>query len=256
MKKNLIVLSVLLMTLFISACVAVVERSNADLEKASLINAKLGLAYLQKGSFKTANSKLLKALEQDSDNAVAHLYMAELQKILKVKDKANEHYKKAIALDPEYTRAKNNYGVFLCANGQYQQSVILFADVLQDPLYSEKIGVYENLGLCEQLRGNMHLAERHFRHALKLDNNLPKSLLGMTQISFDSGLYKPAKRYYARYLALARQTPESLWIGFLLERKYKNKKAAESYSTILRVKFPDSEEAILLDKLEGKDGLE
>ena len=256
MKKNLFILFVLFMTLLISGCETVVEKSNADLQKAAGINAKLGLAYLQKGSYKAANSKLLKALEQDPDNAVVHLYMAELQKVLKVKDKADAHYKKAIELDPQFSRAKNNYGAFLCSEGKYKESVKLFEDVLKDPLYSDKIGVYENLGICEQQRGNMHLAEQHFRHALKLNHNLPKALLGMTQISYDSGLYKPAKRYYSRYLSLARQTPESLWIGVLIERKYKNKKAVESYSTILRVKFPDSKEAIMLDKLEGKDALE
>jgi type IV pilus assembly protein PilF len=256
MRKNIIVFFILLVTIFNSSCVSVVEKSNTDLKKASLINAKLGLAYLQKGAYKSANSKLLKALEQDSDNAVAHLYMAELQKVLKVNDKADEHYKQAVALDPEYSRAKNNYGAFLCSQGKYKESVVLFTDVLKDPLYSDKIGVYENLGICEQKRGNIHLAEQHFRHALKLNHNLPKSLLGMTQISYDSGLYKPAKKYYSRYISLARQSPESLWIGILIERKYKNEKTVDSYSTILRVKFPDSKEAILLDKLEGKDSLE
>ncbi|MFV1983167.1 MAG: type IV pilus biogenesis/stability protein PilW [Thiohalomonadales bacterium] len=254
MKISQIFIFILFTGMFVSGC-TITESSNLDLKKASGINSQLGLAYLQKGKYISANGKLLKALEQDSKNADAHLYMAELQKILKVPDKAEQHYKKALSLAPENSRIKNNYGVFLCIEGKYDESVKLFAEVLKDPLYSDKVGVYENLGICEQLKGNMHLAEKHFRHALKLDNNLPRSLLGMTQISYDSGLYKPAKRYYSRYLALARQTPESLWMGILIERKYKNKDIVESYSTILRVKHPDSKEAILLDKLEGRDGL-
>ncbi len=253
MKKNYLFLFLLIM--FSSGCMLTPENKNIDLIKASDINSQLGLAYLKKGKYQAANQKLLKALEQDSDNSNAHLYMAELQKILKVADKAERHYKKALDLSPENSRIKNNYGVFLCSTGKFSESVLLFSDVLKDPLYSDKVGVYENLGICQQQKGNMHLAEKHFRHALKLNHNLPKSLLGMTQISYDSGLYKPAKRYYMRYLALARQNPESLWVGILIERKYKNKDIVESYSTILRVKFPDSKEAILLDKLEGRDGL-
>ncbi len=253
MKKNIIFIS--LFVIFLSGCTLVTERANIDLKKASVINSKLGLAYLQKKLYQAANAKLLKSLEQDSDNALAHLYMAELQKILKVNDKADEHFKEAISLAPKNSRAKNNYGVFLCSQGEYEESVKYFSEVLKDPLYPDKFGVYENLGICEQQKGNIHLAEKHFRHALKLNHNLPKSLLGMTQISFDSGLFKPAKRYYVRYLALAKQSPESLWIGILLERKYKNKDIVESYSTILRVKYPDSKEAIMLDKLEGRDGL-
>lgn len=255
MKKNQIIVFILFIELLFSACTTITERADVDLKKASLINSQLGLAYFQKGSYQASHTKLLKALEQNSDNAEAHLYMAELQKVLKVKDKAEKHYKIALSLAPDNSRVKNNYGVFLCSEAKYTESVKLFSDVLKDPLYTDKIGVYENLGICEQQKGNMHLAEKNFRHALKLNHKLPKSLLGMTQISFDSGLYKPAKRYYTRYLALARQSPASLWIGILLERKYKNKDIVESYSTILRVKFPDSKEAILLDKLEGKDGI-
>jgi len=254
-NKNKIYSVLLLLGLFLSSCTMVTEKVNADLKKASSINAQLGLAYLQKKSYRVANEKLLKALKQDSENVNAHLYMAELQKTLEVKDKAEEYYKKALILAPKNSQVKNNFGVFLCSEGKYSESVLLFADVLKDPFYEDKIGVYENLGICEQQRGNMHLAEKHFRHALKLNNNLPKSLIGMTQISYDLGLYKPAKRYYSRFLALARQNPESLWIGILIERKYKNKDVVESYSTILRVKFPDSKEAILLDRLEGSDGL-
>ncbi|VAW92874.1 hypothetical protein MNBD_GAMMA22-504 [hydrothermal vent metagenome] len=254
MKKNIILL-ISLLGVFLSGCTLVTERADTDLTKAAVINAQLGLAYLQKKSYQQANKKLLKALEQDPDNANAHLYMAELQKILKVNDKADEHFKEAIELAPKNSRAKNNYGVFLCSQKRFKESVKYFSEVLKDPLYQDKIGVYENLGICEQQKGNMHLAEKHFRHALKLNHNLPKSLLGMTQISFDSSLFKPAKRYYTRYLALAKQTPKSLWIGILLERKYKNKDIVESYSTILRVKYPDSKEAIMLDQLEGRDGL-
>ena len=80
---------------------------------------------------------------------------------------------------------------------------------------------------------------------------MPKSLLQLAQMSYDEGNTKRAYDYYQRYVAIAQQTPESLWIGILLENGRGNKDTVASYKVLLKGKFPDSDEAKRLRKLES-----
>ncbi|HEB56734.1 MAG TPA: tetratricopeptide repeat protein, partial [Gammaproteobacteria bacterium] len=73
---RLIILALLISLL--AACAAVPMVNQKNLKKASEINAKLGLGYMQEGHDETALHKLLKAIKQDPENADAHQYLAVL----------------------------------------------------------------------------------------------------------------------------------------------------------------------------------
>lgn len=239
--------------LFLSACTTV--HAPTDAKRAAELNAQLGLGYLKQGQYKRALHKLDKALKFDSDNANAHHYKAELYRRLNDPDKAEKQYKIAMGLAPNNLTIQNNYGVFLCDKGHYEQAIELFKKPLADPLYSNKAGSYENIGLCQLRQGKIAQAEKAFNQALKFNQNMPKSLLNLAQIRFDSGNSVAAYSLYTRYLSLAPQTPESLWLGILLESQRGAKNAVASYKVKLKGKYPDSKETKLLIKLERQGKL-
>lgn len=250
MKTNMGLLFVL-MTLLLSACVSDPQRGSEDLNDASDYNAQLGLAYIQQGRYDTALDKLKKSIEQNPDNAVAQHYIAELYRRLGEYEKARTHFKQALDLTPKNSSLLNNYGVFLCDEKKYQEAYPFFDKVLNDPLYPAKGSVYENVGLCAQAQGDIAKAEENLKFALRLNPQSPKSLLSMAQISFDKQKYATARKYYYDYLENARQTPESLWLGILLENRSGNKNRMASYKVLLKGKYPDSKEAALLKKMEA-----
>ena len=246
---------VVVISLLLSACVSEPQRDSEDLNDASDYNAQLGLAYINQGRYDIAQNKLKKSIEQNPDNAVAHHYIAELYRRLGEFDKAETHFEQALELAPKNSSLLNNYGVFLCDDKKYKEAYGYFDKVLKDPLYPSKGSVYENIGLCAQSEGNIKMAEENLRFALRLNPQSPKSLLAMAQISFDNQKYAASRNYFYQYLENARHTPASLWLGILLENRSGNKNRVASYVVLLKGKYPDSEEAALLKKMQASGQL-
>ena len=225
----------------------------ADLQAASRANSKLGLGYMMQGNNEVALTKLEKALEQDENNEDAHHYIAELYNRLDEEAKATQHYKRALEIAPKSTPILNNYGVFLCRYKHFEESISVFEKILSDPLFKSKAQTYENMGLCANQQGNVKLAEDYFRKALRFDAHLPKSLLHLAQISFDNQAFLSSYGFYQRYLEVGQQTPQSLWLGILLEKRNGNKNAVSSYALVLKNKFTGSKEAELLRRMEARE---
>lgn len=242
---RLILLSALV--LLLSACQTV--NTNSDPVKASKLNASLGVAYMQKGDNELAMEKLKKALDQDPDNANVYHYLAELYRRLGVKDKAEEYFQSAMELAPKDSSIKNNYAAFLCQQGTVDAAYTIFAEVLADPLYAHKGRVLENKAFCAQLVGNIKLAYENFVLATKFNPRLSRSLLALAQIEFDEQNMDEAYKYYTRFTKSSKHTPQSLWLGILLEKQFGNKNKLGSYSTLLKGMYPESKEAQLLQKL-------
>jgi type IV pilus assembly protein PilF len=244
-----------LLVLGLTACTSSPQLDDDAREKAADFNAQLGLQYMQQGRNKIALSKLRKALAQNPDNAMAHHYLAELYRRLGKTEQAEAEFQRAMELAPEDSSILNNYGVFLCQQKKYPEARRYFARVETDPLYGAKAGVFENIGLCAQLQGDLKTAEDYLKKALRLNPRAPKALLAMAQLRFDREDYAAARKYYYDYLGVARQTPASLWLGILLEHRSGNRNRMASYAVLLKGKYPDSREAALLRKMEASGKL-
>lgn len=240
---------VLMFVLTITGCTSQTERVGVDYKKASIANTELGGAYLSRGEYKVAMSKLKKAIKYDDTNADAHHYIADLYRRIGENEQAAEHFDRALKLKPNDTAIKNNYGIFLCSTGAYEKGLMLFNAALEDPLYSDKAQAYENMGLCSEKHGNIKDAEKHYLTALKYNSKMPSALLGMAQIEFDKNKIKSAAFYLEQHNKVTRYTPQSLWLGVLIERKSGRKGQSGSYALLLKSKFPDSKEASYLKKL-------
>ena len=237
--------------LLLSACTTTDYLGPVDLKRASELNAELGLGYINEGQFERAKFKLDKAIKFNPDNAHAYHYMAELYRRLKDYDKAGEYYEKAMSLAPSDSNIQNNYGVYLCERGLYDSAYKHFQKIIDNPLYGARADAYENIGLCSLREGKLQKAENSFKAALNIEPKMPKSLIHLAQMRYDEGQSKQAYDYFKRYIAISQQTPESLWIGILLENDLGNKDTVASYKVLLKGKFPDSAEAKRLKRLES-----
>ena len=238
----------LLLLLVVTGCTTQPEK-NIDNRKVSQTNTELGVAYIQQGHYKVAMRKLKKAIAYDDENADAHHYIAELYRRLGENEKSEEHFKRAMELDEDNTSIKNNYAVFLCSTGRYEEGIQYFNEALEDPLYVDKGGAYENIGICAEKEGNIKQAEDNYRKALKFNNRSPHALLGLAQIAFDSNDIKSAAFYLALRNKVARPNAQSLWLEILIARSKGMKSHAGSLALKLKQYFPDSKEAALLKKL-------
>ena len=108
----------------------------------------MGLGYLKQGDRPRAKKKLLTALEQeptspDVNSAIAYYF--EQTKELK---QAEKYYLKALSLAGNSGAQLNNYGTFLCRQGDYKKAENYFLKAVKDVQYVNTAGAYENAGLC------------------------------------------------------------------------------------------------------------
>ncbi|MFO7594042.1 MAG: type IV pilus biogenesis/stability protein PilW [Pseudomonadota bacterium] len=245
MKQFGLVLSLSLL-IMLAGCSGNDIREGGDKEKAAKANADLGLRYMLQGNNEMALNKLKRALTFDSTYAPAHHYLAELYRRLERPEKADDHFRDAVYYDESNdSNLYNNYGAFLCNQERYDEGEEQFLKVLDNPVYSRPGQVYENLGLCMESKPDLEKAENYLRKALKENPRLPKSLLAMGRISLEQGNTLSARAYLQRYEAVARHTPESLWLGIRVERVLGDKDALASYGLMLKGRFPDAPETKL-----------
>ncbi len=221
------------------------EKAKAD---PAYLNAQLGVAYMRQGRNETALRKLQKALRENPDLPDAHHYIAVLYNHLGEREKARRHFERALDLSPKDSSLQNNYGVFLCDQGQYKEAEKHFQKVLADPLYTQPAEINENIAVCAQRHGDLPRAQKYFDRALKIEPKRPRSLLGLAEIAADQRQFRLAHSYLADYLAAARPTPASLWLGIKVARALGNRDELASYSLLLRGQYPDSPQAKLLDQ--------
>ena len=250
---NLIKLCLLLLLIaIVSGCASNVQIGNHDTKAEELAKnyTDLGIAYMNRGQYDISLQKFEKALKFNQYYADAHNGIAVLYQALKVNDKARQHYKKAIELKPTDSNILNNYGQFLCQEGNWKEAEKYFRKALENPVYPTPEIPYTNAGLCALKHHHSSQAESYFRKALQKNPKFPIALYEMAELSYKQGYYQQAHDYLQRYDEIAKHTSKSLWLRVRVERRLGNKDAEASYALLLRHSFPDSEETRLLNQLE------
>jgi len=216
--------------------------------EAAQINFQLGREYMQRGRNDIALNKLQKALTLDKNHAYAHHDIAFLYDRLGVNQKARHHYQTAVALRPQDSDIQNNYGQFLCKQGQWTEAEKHFLKALENPVYSTPENPYTNAGLCALQHNKPTEAETYFRHALQKKPNFPVALYQMAQLNFKQRHYQIAYDYLQRYEKVAKPTPKSLLLSVHLARALSNREAEINYALSLRRNFPDAVETQQLNQ--------
>jgi type IV pilus assembly protein PilF len=213
------------------------------------IHNQLGASYLTRNQLDIAKQELDRALELDSDNTQSHNLMALLQIRMRDNDKAEYHFRKSISEMPENSDARNNYAVFLCERGRYDEADEQFRTALKNPLYRNPEQANLNAGTCRLKAADKNGATAYFRAVLKHDPKQPVALLQMARLTLEIGEALPARGFMQRYFEVAQDSPEALLLAFRIERVLGSKDAQAKYALRLRGKFPDSVEAKMLRTL-------
>lgn len=234
---------VLLLGLLVGCASGPEPRYQISLKEASRANAQLGANYLQQGQLQRADSKLRKALDQDSENVDAHTAFALLNMRLDKPDTARSHFETALDLDPESPQIHNNYGTFLCGQGEYDKGIEQFLKAAKNRLYDTPAYAYANAGRCALEAGRDDEARDYLRQALRINPRLPTALLRSSELALKDGQPRQAANYFSRYSKVAEQGPETLWLGVRIERALGDREGANEYGVQLLRRFRDSDEA-------------
>lgn len=234
--------------LLLAACSSAPKKEPDKPDPAEIYVHK-GVQYMESGQLEFALQDLRHAIELDDKNVEAQNSIAVLYERLNRPVEAEKHYQRAISLDGDNASTLNNYGRFLCGQGQYDKAMGYFEQVIGTKLYAFPWVALTNAGLCARASGKKEAGEEYLRKALEANPTFGPALLEMAKLSLDSRQYMSARAFLQRYEAGNQLAAEALWVGVQTENALGNAEAASEYLNALRSRFPDSREAMQARRL-------
>lgn len=243
------IITIMLASFFLLACETTRELQTQRNEKkpnlidASELNVQLAIGYIQRQQYKPARDKLEKAIDQNSDNLLAYKTLAYLYALLGLEKEAEEKYKEALDLKPDDPDLSNSYGAFLCSTGKLEEAQEMFKVAYDNPFYDGQYLAQSNAGSCFIKQGDYKKAEALLRKSLRVQSNVPGSLISMADVGIKTERYLMARAYIQRYHDVKSPSAESLWIQIQAEKALGSEKHYLKYARQLISEFPDSDEA-------------
>lgn len=233
---------IIILILSVTACSQTGKKASyreKDLQKVSenspeMINVKMGVGYYKRGDYDTAIEKLKTALRHNPKMAEAHSTLAVVYSAMNARADARRHYELSVKYAPNNPSVLNNYGTFLCRNGEYEKAVQYYRKSISNPFYKNPEMAMENAGVCEMKAEQFEQAERDFRNALRINPRLPVSLYNMVIISAANDRSMNARAFIQRLSSLTQLDEKMLKIAYQTEKKLGNNAAANRYLSSLR----------------------
>jgi type IV pilus assembly protein PilF len=217
-------------------------------QESAAIWVQLGQHYLELGKYDIAREDLEKALKFDPKSVDAHTVLATLYDRVGDRNTAEQHYREAAELAPTAGAANNNYGLYLCKLGKFEQAQKRFDIAKADGFYKDRDIIYLNSGTCLLLaNGPKDAAEADFRRALEINPKNGQALYQLASVLYDKNDYFKARAFIQRFDALGQPSPDALLLARNIEVKLGNNDAARDYTQRLRDQFPDATQTRSLD---------
>ncbi|MCE7614461.1 type IV pilus biogenesis/stability protein PilW [Vibrio fluvialis] len=233
---------ILACVLSLTGCITVTESDNSDLKSDPVEMAEsriaLGLGYLENGSMIKARENLEKAMQHAPHYYRSQLSMAHYFETVGETDSARDTYRTALRDHPKNGNVLNNYGTFLCKQGEYQQADKYFNRAVEQPYYYLISASYENAAFCSLKSGDPEKAAYYFKRAVDHDPTRVRSLLQLAKLEIERGDYTEARIKLMAFHQRYGYQKASLQLLIELEEKAGNRALEKKYQQALDALSP------------------
>ena len=180
-----------------------------DMSATSLLQR--GAALEQVGRVEDAIAATEKAARLDPKLVLAHINLIILYARMGNVQKAEEHYRAVLALNPDqFPKAHYDYGVLLMQHGRDQEAVEAFRQAIHaNPAYAE---AHNNLGVLLQRQGQISEALEEFKKALESRPDYRQARFNLGRILVNQGNYQGGIEEFEKTLTPAdEKTPSYLY---------------------------------------------
>lgn len=199
---------------------------------------QLARQHLQAGRVQEAEKLVREAVRSDPRSADAHTVLALVLDRTGRSSEAGPHYRRAIELLPGRGEVLNNYGVWLCGQGRFAESLSWFDRAAAAPGYATVSMALANAGRCARRAGQPDRAERDLRRSITLDAENPVALGELADVAYQAGRMLEARAFIERRLAAAPADAHSLQLASQIETKLGDSDAARRYRERQQKEFP------------------
>lgn len=213
-----------------------------DNQKRARIRLQLAVSYYQQQQLPVALDEIKQALQADPDFAEAYSMRALIYMDMGETRLADDNFQQALRLAPQNPDFNNNYGWFLCQNGQPERSIGYFETALKSRAYQSPAKALNNAGVCSLRLKKSAEAERYFNEAFRQDPGSASTSVNLAKLHFERGDYEKARFYISRVMRSDALSADVLWQAIKIERKLGDRSAELSLVTQLSRRFPNSAE--------------
>jgi type IV pilus assembly protein PilF len=206
------------------------------------IHMELAAGYYERGQMDVALDEANDAAKLDPTNARVYNVYGLVYAFLGETTKAEENFRRAVALAPNDSEIRQNWGWFLCTTARARESIPEFEAAVRNPLYRTPEIALVNAGRCTASFGDVAAADGFFRRALAVSPNNPSAAYGLATLSYKAARYDDARGWMKPVMLQASPQPDALWLGVCIERKLGDRQAELSYLSQLRNRYPDAAE--------------
>lgn len=220
-----------------------VKAQEATLPQRAQQHADLAAGYYERGQMDIALQELAEAQRLDPGNARVYNIYGLVYIVMGEKDKAESSFRQALALAPNDSEIRHNWGAFLCSTGRAREAIPEFEQAIRNPLYKTPERALINAGKCSVTIGDLAKAETYFRQAMTVSPNNPVAAYNLALLAFREKRLDEARAWMRPVMQQQTPPPEALYLGMCIERKQGDRQSELSYTTQLRNRYPDSAEA-------------
>jgi type IV pilus assembly protein PilF len=208
----------------------------------SRIHTELAAGYYERGKMDVALEELDEAVKLDPNRAQAYNLYGLIYAMLGENAKAEQNFRRALALAPQDSDIRHNWGWYLCTTGHPREAIPEFEAALRNPLYRTPEVALINAGRCSMEFGDIVNAEIYFKRALALSPNNPTAAYGLALLAYRGTKYDEARNWLRAAVQQPAPTAAALYLGMCIERKIGDRQIELSYVSQLRNRYPESAE--------------
>ena len=208
---------------------------------------QLAIAYYDADDLAGARRHINNAMDIDDRNSDIYTVLALVLQREGDIDLAEDSLRRAIRLDRNNSRAKNNYAALLFSLDRFEEAYNQLEQVTRDTNYTGRAIAFENLGRSALRTNREDVAVTAFGRALQLNSNLYVSALELALLKFKRQDWDGSRLNYQQYLTIVEfyiipHTPRALLAGIQIEGHFHNQEMVDSFGLVLRAMYPDSPE--------------
>jgi type IV pilus assembly protein PilF len=207
------------------------------------LHADIAAGFYERGQMQVAMQELEEAMKLDPKNAKIYNVYGLVYAVLGEDANAERNFQQAIALAPNDSEIRQNWGWYLCTHGKPRESIPEFEMAVKNPLYKSPDIAFTNAGKCSIEFGDNRRGEDYLKRAMTINPANVSAVYNLALLMYRESRIEEARALMRRVMATSNPAPDALYLGMCIERKASDRVTEASYVQQLKTRYPDSPEA-------------
>ena len=192
--------------LFISCSKTVGSHTTDEQKRLAKVHSQVSFEFMFNNNTNVAYGEAEEALRLDPAGVEPNHAMARVQQLLGNHELIVQHYRQALKSDPYAVVVLNDYGQYLCQQGQKGKALKQFDRAGSQLMSSQRMVSYTRAATCSITNQDFGSAEKYLLKALELSPQSRPVLLNLVRVNIGKADYIQADKFLQEYYKLEPKT--------------------------------------------------